>query len=493
MATPNDDELRTIGLPRGVIQDVKKAVEAAKAKPADPPAFDPRRPDADESPARRGSSPPSARRDADRPDRGARPIPESDILATVPPVGGRRPASPPPPAANARPAESQRPRPPAGSPGGGAPRSEPPPAVGRGPARDPRREMAASVERLLDESDSDFSTNQMPWIKARPGSPAAPAQPGLDAGNPFPDETCAGALQPAATPFPDESHLTDTPDGFAGSSDDHPRAQVPPPPPKKKTYPQDHLDPENKYEQTMAIGSPLIRVAGTRSTLQFFHSSNGRWVDLGEVGREGRVLGRDTFHLWDANPQGLAEEHLRIDFEGEDICVEPLETLNGVYRKLTPQRREELLPRTRFRIGRHVLEFRLADPPSEIPPLRSSDGEVFQTRVLVPLGFIDLIGPNGRAYLSFPVTKREERGTRIGRAGVECDVALTGDEWVSLRHARIFFHNEKWWLEDLESTNGTYLIVDERTPLRRGTTRHPASGDEILVGGYKIRVIEEKA
>ena len=113
----------------------------------------------------------------------------------------------------------------------------------------------------------------------------------------------------------------------------------------------------------------------------------------------------------------------------------PSRRLNGVYRKLQPNRREEIAPHTRFRIGRHVLEFRLADAPTEVAPRRSSDGEVFQSRRLVPLGFLDLIGPDGRSYLSFPLTKRDERGTRIGRAGVECDIALTGDEWVSLRHA----------------------------------------------------------
>ncbi len=478
-------------MPRGAIDDIKKAVEASKAKVPDRPAFDPRRPEVNERPVRRGPTTPSARLDNDRSDRGARPGPEPDILATVPPPGARRPVGQAPPSASSRPAEVQPPRPAAG-----APRPEPPPASGRGGGRDPRREMAASVERLLDESDSDFSTSPLPRPKPPAGSrpiPNAPAPAGFDGGKPFPDETCAGALHPPApAAYPDESGF-DTPDGFAGSSDDHPKAHVPPPSPPRKPGRHDRPDPENKEEHTISIGELRSLIAGTRSTLQFFHSNNGRWVDLGEVGREGRVLGRDTFHLWDANPQGLAEEHLRISFEGDDVYVEPLETLNGVYRKLLPHRREELAPRTRFKIGRHVLEFRLADLPSEIPALRASDGEVFQTRVLAPLGFIDLIGPNGRPYLSFPVTKREERGTRIGRAGVECDVALTGDEWVSLRHARIFLHNDKWWLEDLESTNGTYLIVDGRTLLRRGTTRHPASGDEILVGGYKVRVIEEKA
>jgi pSer/pThr/pTyr-binding forkhead associated (FHA) protein len=231
----------------------------------------------------------------------------------------------------------------------------------------------------------------------------------------------------------------------------------------------------------------------TRSTLQFFDIKLGKWHELGEVSHEGAILGRSTFLLWDPSTEELAEEHPRIGFEGDELYVEPLESLNGVYRRLQPHRREQLLPHSRFRIGRHVLEFRLAELPAKITPLRSIDGEVFQSRIPVPLGFIDVIGPDGRPYFGFPVTKREERGTRIGRAGVECDFALAGDEWVSLRHARIFRADGQWWLDDLESTNGTYLIVKGRTPLRRGTTRNPDSGDELLVGKYKIRVVEKTA
>ncbi|NWG08537.1 MAG: FHA domain-containing protein [Chloroflexi bacterium] len=37
-----------------------------------------------------------------------------------------------------------------------------------------------------------------------------------------------------------------------------------------------------------------------------------------------------------------------------------------------------------------------------------------------------------------------------------CHLPVT-DEAVSAHHARITFHHGQWWLEDLESTNGTYL------------------------------------
>ncbi|GAB4484192.1 MAG: hypothetical protein Fur0016_08220 [Anaerolineales bacterium] len=43
----------------------------------------------------------------------------------------------------------------------------------------------------------------------------------------------------------------------------------------------------------------------------------------------------------------------------------------------------------------------------------------------------------------------------IGR-DPECEVTLE-DAAVSARHARLTYHHNQWWLEDLQSTNGTKL------------------------------------
>jgi pSer/pThr/pTyr-binding forkhead associated (FHA) protein len=245
---------------------------------------------------------------------------------------------------------------------------------------------------------------------------------------------------------------------------------------------------ENLTGQT--VGGPRPSVLVSKSILEFYDPKVGNWFDLGEVRRNGQIVGRQTFVNWDANPEGVADQHVRIAYEGNELYLEPLPSLNGVYCKLRANQRVELAPGARFRIGRHVLEYRSVEPTREIPPKRSEDGEIFQACILRPIGFVDLIGPDGRPYLSYPMTRADEPGTRIGRGGADCDIALTGDDWTSARHARLLFVDGKCMLEDLKSTNGTFVTLNERIPLRHGPARRPDAIDVILIGQYLIRVVE---
>ena len=49
----------------------------------------------------------------------------------------------------------------------------------------------------------------------------------------------------------------------------------------------------------------------------------------------------------------------------------------------------------------------------------------------------------------------------IGR-DTNCDLSMI-DEALSAHHARITFHHGQWWLEDLHSTNGTFLNREKLT------------------------------
>ncbi|HEY6074339.1 MAG TPA: FHA domain-containing protein [Anaerolineales bacterium] len=69
----------------------------------------------------------------------------------------------------------------------------------------------------------------------------------------------------------------------------------------------------------------------------------------------------------------------------------------------------------------------------------------------------------------------------LGRDPV-CDIPII-DETVSARHARLVYHHSQWWLEDLNSTNGTRLnqvLVTTPTVL--------TSADEIDLGQIRITV-----
>lgn len=66
-----------------------------------------------------------------------------------------------------------------------------------------------------------------------------------------------------------------------------------------------------------------------------------------------------------------------------------------------------------------------------------------------------------------------------------CECTLIS-ETVSARHARFTFHHGQWWLEDLQSTNGT--IINSQ-PLTTAIVVIP--GDQIHCGDIQINILEE--
>jgi pSer/pThr/pTyr-binding forkhead associated (FHA) protein len=70
---------------------------------------------------------------------------------------------------------------------------------------------------------------------------------------------------------------------------------------------------------------------------------------------------------------------------------------------------------------------------------------------------------------------------RIGRD--PASEILVNHEPVSNQHARLWYRNKQWWIEDLLSTNGTFLN-DERIE----TPTILISGDEIRVGKVLLEI-----
>jgi len=63
-----------------------------------------------------------------------------------------------------------------------------------------------------------------------------------------------------------------------------------------------------------------------------------------------------------------------------------------------------------------------------------------------------------------------------------CDFSLD-DQTVSSKHARLAYRQQQWWLEDMASTNGTFLNGDAVT-----TPVVLTHGDEVRLGHIEVRI-----
>lgn len=133
--------------------------------------------------------------------------------------------------------------------------------------------------------------------------------------------------------------------------------------------------------------------------------------------------------------------------------------------------------------------------PSQIPQPEAASGKTSAALNLSSVGSADkalakLIIERGKSVgKQFLLSAAE---SQIGRwdadGGVFPDVDLDSDDpeaKISRRHARITFHDGKYFLEDLGSTNGTFINRGKR--LSPGTRQQLNDGDEIIVGKTFLR------
>ena len=73
----------------------------------------------------------------------------------------------------------------------------------------------------------------------------------------------------------------------------------------------------------------------------------------------------------------------------------------------------------------------------------------------------------------------------VGRGG-QNDLVLTGDEFASARHARVEARGDGVWVQDLESTNGTFV-----NGARVAGAQRLGAGDILRVGETDLRVEED--
>jgi pSer/pThr/pTyr-binding forkhead associated (FHA) protein len=166
----------------------------------------------------------------------------------------------------------------------------------------------------------------------------------------------------------------------------------------------------------------------------------GDQIDIGRT--EGDLLFDDPH---------LAPRHARITASLSGRVLTPLEPRNGVYVRVRTA--VELHDGDYFLIGKQVLRFDLLPEAERIlRPALEHGVVVFGTPVRPPWGRLRQITPAGITRDVYHLTRPD---LNLGRE--QGDIVFSDDEFMSRRHAQISYRNGHGRLEDLGSSNGTFL------------------------------------
>ena len=110
-----------------------------------------------------------------------------------------------------------------------------------------------------------------------------------------------------------------------------------------------------------------------------------------------------------------------------------------------------------------------------------------ESMILTPqqaAGLVAVGRPASTGRLVFPTGEAhalDSRAVTVGR-GSQNDIALDADDFASARHARFEPRRDGVWVEDIGSTNGTYV-----NGARLSKPRRLAAGDVVRVGSTDLR------
>jgi pSer/pThr/pTyr-binding forkhead associated (FHA) protein len=190
--------------------------------------------------------------------------------------------------------------------------------------------------------------------------------------------------------------------------------------------------------------------------------------DLFDVGRlEGSLVFSDDPYL--------APRHARFSFVGHSVRVRALDTVNGVYVRVRGA--VDLAPGDTILIGKEVLRYEPLSAEERDPPSMVEHGvRIFGSAPREAWGRLRQLTAAGTTRDVYHLTRPE---LVLGRE--EGDVTFPDDEYLSRRHAaikRAVGGKPGARLEDMNSSNGTYLRLRAEVELKQGDVLR--LGDHLL-------------
>ncbi|MEZ4404823.1 MAG: zinc ribbon domain-containing protein [Kofleriaceae bacterium] len=186
------------------------------------------------------------------------------------------------------------------------------------------------------------------------------------------------------------------------------------------------------------------------------------------------VFGRDGADISIDQDRFLARAHARLEPGPDGAKVTPIDTLNGVFRKI--DKPHELASGAIVLIGREVLRFDRLDPEERNPaPLVRHGVALFGSPPREPWGRLSQLLPSGGVR---DVRHLMDDEVVVGRE--EGDLVFSDDAFLSRRHCTLTWDGTRVVITDLNSSNGTFVRL-----ARPATVRH---GEHLRVGDQLFRI-----
>ena len=233
--------------------------------------------------------------------------------------------------------------------------------------------------------------------------------------------------------------------------------------------------------QGATLAAPSAEVARLRAQPPAQPAPWGQAVSVNRDGTDGEryplagdfvVFGRTGADISIEQDRFLARHHARLELAGDAIKVTPVDTLNGVFRKI--DRPFELTHGTIVLIGREVLRFERLDPDERNPPALVRHGvAMFGSPPREPWGRLSQLLPSGGIR---DVRHLADDEVVIGRE--EGDLVFADDAFLSRRHCTITWDGQRATITDLNSSNGTFVRLTAPLTIRAG--EHVRMGDQLF-------------
>jgi pSer/pThr/pTyr-binding forkhead associated (FHA) protein len=205
-----------------------------------------------------------------------------------------------------------------------------------------------------------------------------------------------------------------------------------------------------------AVSSQAAATTSARLVLIQPDGTEGGHVDI--PGTDVAV-GRDAGGFF-ANDPFLSPAHAVFRASDKSVAVRDAGSLNGTFVKITPNAPVEIHSGDIFRIGQELILFEEIDMGSDAP-----DGTVKMGSPIEGLwGRAALIVGNGRLGNAFTLSGE---GVVLGRE--RGDIVFPEDGYVSGIHLKLYTEKGRYYLNDLGSSNGTFLRLSEECELPAGS------------------------